>query len=835
MSFSTTESTMGVLTASMAPKFAVSYLRVSTRGQAERGGGADEGFSIPAQREANKKKALSMGAIVAKEFVDQGASAKSADRPQLQKMLEYVKENADRVDYIIVHKVDRLARNRGDDIDIMRTLRECGVQLVSASESIDDTPAGMLLHGIMSSIAEFYSQNLATEVKKGMTEKAQRGGTISRAPLGYKNIHRVDDKGREERTVIIDEERAPLIKLAFEEYATGNWTVEDLAEHLAACGLTTRATPNIPSAPIDRKALYKVLSNRYYTGILSFKGVEYPGIHPALISMDVWQRAQDVLASHINGERTREHPHFLKGSLYCKNCGSRMFINYTKSGSGVRYPYFVCGGRHNKVTSCKQKAVLISEVERQVEQIYDRYSFPPTVREYLENFLQDGVKSEQQKYEAELDGLRREKDKLERKRKKLLEAHYNDAIPLDLLKSEQQKIAKQLAATEREIKTREGAFESVMERLSEALELMEDCGKTYRLATDHIKRMMNQAIFSKLWVEADGHVTPQFAPLFETILKPAQVIADAFKQEKTRGAEAPTGFFSVISNRIQKFFGCCWSNDLLVPVVGLEPTRYRYQRILSPSRLPIPSHRLISFYYTRSPRKIQEGLFEIPQEFQIPQHPRETRNPRPPGTLLPDSDPVLLRQGRHATGKNRPIQWFSAMPTIVLPPVLQREATAGTYRITDLFQHRNLCHVHRPVFPGTAADLSSGRVQRRIEGGIEQQRRVLLNGNKIRCLEMGIDHQIAHQAAGIRTVFQRLANVCKHQPFFPHAVPAYMRQTLNTSGGGAGTQIQPLGDKGIDLFRVDILQGNMTHKKEIADNLRRAVQGANTGAGIADD
>ena len=62
-----------------------------------------------------------------------------------------------------------------------------------------------------------------------------------------------------------------------------------------------------------------------------------------------------------------------------------------------------------------------------------------------------------------------------------------------------------------------------------------------------------------------------------------------------------------------------------------------------------------------------------------------------------------------------------------------------------------------------------------------------------------------------------------------------MRQTLNTSGGGAGTQIQPLGDKGIDLFRVDILQGNMTHKKEIADNLRRAVQGANTGAGIADD
>ena len=139
MSNTAMANTAQALMDSMTPKYAVSYLRVSTRGQAERGGGHDEGFSIPAQREANKKKALSMGAMVGKEFVDRGASAKSADRPQLQAMLEYVKENADRVDYVIVHKVDRLARNRDDDSDIMRVLRECGVQLVSASESIDDT------------------------------------------------------------------------------------------------------------------------------------------------------------------------------------------------------------------------------------------------------------------------------------------------------------------------------------------------------------------------------------------------------------------------------------------------------------------------------------------------------------------------------------------------------------------------------------------------------------------------------------------------------------------------------------------------------------------------
>ena len=266
----------------MTPKFAVSYLRVSTRGQAERGGGHDEGFSIPAQREANKKKALSMGAIVGKEFVDRGASAKSADRPQLQVILEYVKENADRVDYVIVHKVDSLARNSDGDSDIMRVLRECGVQLVSASESIDDTPSGMLLHGIMSSIAEFYFQDLATEVKKGMSEKVKGGVTIWRAPLGYQNVRYNDEKGREVRTVILDPERAPLVKQAFEEYATGNWSLTSLAEYMSAIGLNTRATLKTPSKPVTKCTIEKMLKNPYYAGIVRYNGVEYEGTHEPL-------------------------------------------------------------------------------------------------------------------------------------------------------------------------------------------------------------------------------------------------------------------------------------------------------------------------------------------------------------------------------------------------------------------------------------------------------------------------------------------------------------------------------------------------------------------------
>jgi site-specific DNA recombinase len=165
---------------------AISYLRVSTKEQAQKGG-QDEGFSIPAQRQANAHKAETIGARIVAEFVDAGESAKSADRPELQRMIAYVKSH--RVAYCIVHKVDRLARNRADDVSIHLALQAAGVTLVSATENIDETPSGMLLHGITSTIAEFYSRNLATEVVKGLTQKAATGGTPSKAPVGYLNVH----------------------------------------------------------------------------------------------------------------------------------------------------------------------------------------------------------------------------------------------------------------------------------------------------------------------------------------------------------------------------------------------------------------------------------------------------------------------------------------------------------------------------------------------------------------------------------------------------------------------------------------------------------------------
>jgi len=94
-------------------------------------------------------------------------------------MLTYVAEHE--VDYVIVHKIDRLARNRADDARLTDRIRDAGARLVSTTEPISDSPDGRLLHGIMAAIAEFYAHNLSLEVSKGMRQKVSQGGTVGRA------------------------------------------------------------------------------------------------------------------------------------------------------------------------------------------------------------------------------------------------------------------------------------------------------------------------------------------------------------------------------------------------------------------------------------------------------------------------------------------------------------------------------------------------------------------------------------------------------------------------------------------------------------------------------
>ena len=485
------------MAAQLTPKRAVSYIRVSTREQAQRGG-SEEGFSLPAQREANKRKAQSMGALVVKEFADRGESARSANRPELQKMLAYLKEDGG-IDYVIVHKLDRLARNRADDVEINRAFEDAGVRLVSTSENIDQTPGGMLLHGIMSSIAEFYSRNLANEVIKGMGEKARNGGTLGKAPLGYVNVRARDENGREVRTVELDEERAPLVRLAFTEYATGNWTVRQLADHLNTLGLSIPPTPRRCAKPITTTRLHEILRHPYYKGVVTFQGVEYPGKHEPLVDSQTWQTVQTILASRRYGERQRIHNHFLKSTVVCGQCGARLSVQNAKNSKGTIYPYFVCA-RRCRLHDCAFTAVLIDVVEERMVDLYRAIQLSTEDRTQIEHYLHDELAQIEGDKAKAVRSLTTRHTNIEDRRRRLLHAHYEGAIPLDLLKEEQAKLSTELNQIERQLTAYQADAAEVRQHLTQALDLLEDCHRLYTAAPAHLKKLLNQVFFQRVLV-----------------------------------------------------------------------------------------------------------------------------------------------------------------------------------------------------------------------------------------------------------------------------------------------------------------------------------------------
>ena len=485
------------MAAQLTPKRAVSYIRVSTREQAQRGG-SEEGFSLPAQREANKRKAQSMGALVVKEFADRGESARSANRPELQKMLAYLKEDGG-IDYVIVHKLDRLARNRADDVEINRAFEEAGVRLVSTSENIDQTPGGMLLHGIMSSIAEFYSRNLANEVMKGMGEKARNGGTLGKAPLGYLNVRARDENGREVRTIALDEERAPLIRLAFTEYATGQWTTKRLAAHLHDRGLTTVPTARKPAKAVSGAQLHRMLRHPYYKGVISFQGVEYAGAHEPLVDEETWSQVRAVLDSHRFGERERQHSHHLKTTVYCGLCGARLLVQNTRNSKGDLYPYFICAKRQ-RTHDCPFRAVLIDVVEDRMVELYQTIQLSAADRTQIEHYLHDELAQIEGDKAKAVRSLTTRRTNIEDRRRRLLHAHYEGAIPLDLLKEEQAKLSTELNQIERQLTAYKADAAEVRQHLTQALDLLEDCHRLYQAAPAHLKKLLNQVFFERILV-----------------------------------------------------------------------------------------------------------------------------------------------------------------------------------------------------------------------------------------------------------------------------------------------------------------------------------------------
>lgn len=315
-----------------------------------------------------------------------------------------------------------------------------------------------------------------------------------------------------------------MIKAAFEYYAIGDWSVSDLVDYLKSRGLESIPTPSRPARPIGQTTLHQMLSNPYYKGVITFKGAQYPGRHTPLVDEITWQKVQDVLASHRNGERTRIHNHFLKSTLYCGTCGRRLIVHNAKSRSGAYYPYFVCASKHDK-HRCSQHAVLIDKVEEEVERLYEYISLTPESRKLLEAWFQEEITRRGKSSKDEIADLNKQVKKLKDEEAKLLQAHYAEAISLELLKSEQGRIAKALADIEARLKRLSADSQAIRGNLAQVLDLIEDCGQTYKKASDYGKRLMNQAFFEKIVVNPNGRIEPEYNEIVGILLDPRLKIA----------------------------------------------------------------------------------------------------------------------------------------------------------------------------------------------------------------------------------------------------------------------------------------------------------------------
>jgi site-specific DNA recombinase len=320
------------------------YARVSSERQ------ADKDLSIPAQLKALRQFADKQGWRVVEQFVDEAESARTADRPEFQKMIALAKQKNPPFAIILVWKLSRFARNREHSILYKAMLRKHGVKVVSINEPIDDSPAGRMLEGMIEVVDEFYSANLSVDTVRGMNENASRGFLNGgRAPYGYRRV-KVKIGEAEKAKLEADPAHAPIVKRVFQMCLDG-MGVKEIAKKLNAQGYKTR-----DGKQWTNTVLYYMLTNETYTGVTIFNGYRYwdtkgdktqktirvEGTHPALATKEQFERVRQMLKARsplITHPRAVSSEYLLSGLAYCGSCGAKMIGTTAKGG---KFFYYGC-------------------------------------------------------------------------------------------------------------------------------------------------------------------------------------------------------------------------------------------------------------------------------------------------------------------------------------------------------------------------------------------------------------------------------------------------------------------------------------------------------------
>jgi site-specific DNA recombinase len=345
---------------------AVAYARVSSREQ-ER-----EGYSIPAQRKLLAEYARTRGFQIEREFIDV-ESAKNPGRKEFGQMLRLL-EGDDTCRIVLVEKTDRLYRNRTDALAFEALIEKRGVEIHLVKEARvigkNSRCQDKFMHDIHVAVAKHYVENLKEEVKKGMREKAEQGFYPGRAPIGYRNNPLT-------RAIDIDPERAPIVKRIFEMYASGNYSLTTLR----------KAVLSELGVRINRAYLETILKSRFYLGYFVWQSVEYKGVHPPIVSADLFAAAQSVFTRR-HKPKYRKHNFAFAGLLTCAHDDCTVTAEMQKQ----KYVYYRCSNGRGKCSLPYMREQDLSD--RLGNVLKDIYVPEAVARAIVDSLQADGNRAE---------------------------------------------------------------------------------------------------------------------------------------------------------------------------------------------------------------------------------------------------------------------------------------------------------------------------------------------------------------------------------------------------------------------------------------------------------
>ena len=324
----------------------VNYARFSSHAQNEQ--------SIEGQLKTCFEFAERNGYRVVGDYIDRAISGVAAEnRPEFQRMIADAAKR--QFQAVLVYQLDRFARNRYDSATYKSKLKKYGVRVISARENISDDASGILIEGVLESMAEYYSVELGQKIKRGMELNAEKCLSIgSGVSLGYS----VD----ENKHYVVHEDEAAVVRKIYDMY-TGGSTVADIIRYLNETGVRTRL-----GNPYNKNSLRTVLINRRYLGIYVYKDTEIPGGIPRIIDDETFYHAQEIMAKNKKAParaKAIDENYLLTTRLYCGDCNAAITGVSGTSHTGAVYQYYQCVTSRRK-GGCKKKTVKKAYIEDRV-------------------------------------------------------------------------------------------------------------------------------------------------------------------------------------------------------------------------------------------------------------------------------------------------------------------------------------------------------------------------------------------------------------------------------------------------------------------------------------